>query len=58
MSSLVTTNALITNSTEEKILGIKFDSKPSFENHVSSLCKKESQKLHALTKIVNYMNLS
>ena len=43
---LATTNALtsvnmndfqITNSTEEKLLGIKFGSKFSFENHVSSL---------------------
>ena len=64
---LVTTNTLtsvningfqIKNSTEERLLGIKFDSKLSFENHVSSLCKKASQKLHALTRIVNYMNLS
>ena len=64
---LVTTNTLtsvningfqIANSTKEKLLGIKFDSKLSFENHVSSLCKKASQKLHALTRIVNYMNLS
>ena len=64
---LVTTNALtsvningfqIKNSTEERLLGIKFDSKLSFENHVSSLCKKASQTLHALTRIVNYMNLS
>ena len=64
---LETTNALtsvkingfqITNSNEEKLIGIKFDSKFSFENHVLSLCKKASQKLHALTRIVNYMNLS
>ena len=63
---LVTTNATsvningfqITNRTEEKLLGFKFDSKLSFENHVSSLCKKASQKLHTLTRIVNYMNLS
>ena len=48
----------ITSSTEEKLLGIKFDSKLSFKNHVSSLCKKASQKMHALTRIVNYMNLS
>ena len=47
----------IINSTEEKLLGIKFDSELSFENHVSSLCKKASRKLHALTSIVNYMNL-
>ena len=64
---LVTTNALtsvningfqITNSTEEKLLGIKFNSKLSFENHVSSLCRTTSQKLPELTRIVNYMNLS
>ena len=64
---LVTTNALtfvnmngfqIANSTEEKLLGIKFDSKLSFENDVLSLCKKVTQKLHALTRIVNCMNLS
>ena len=63
---LVTTNALtsvningfqITHSIEEKLLGIKFNSKLSFENHVSSLCKKASQTLHALARIVNYMNL-
>ena len=49
---------VINNSNEEKILGIKTDIKLSFENHVSSLCKKASQKLHALTRIVNYMDLS
>ena len=47
----------ITSSTEEKLIGTKFDSKLSFENHVSSLCKKTSQKLHSLTRIINYMNL-
>ena len=64
---LVTTNALtsvnindfqITNSIEEKLLGINFDRELSFENNISSLCKKASQKLHALRRIVNYMNLS
>ena len=40
-------------STEEKLLGIKFDSKLSIENNISKLCKKTSQKLHALTKTVN-----
>ena len=64
---LVATNALtsvnindfqITNSIEEKLLGINFDRELSFENNISSLCKKASQKLHALTRIVNYMNLS
>ena len=47
----------ITSSTEEKLIGTKFDSKLSFENHISSLCKKASQKLHSLTRIINYINL-
>ena len=49
---------VINNSKEEKPLGIKIDTKLSFENHVSSLCKKASQKLHALARIVNCMDLS
>ena len=48
----------IKNSSEEKLLGIKIDNKLSFESHVSSLCKKASQKLHTLTRIANYMDLS
>ena len=58
LSSVNTNGFQITNNAEEKLLGIKLDSKLSLENHVSSLCKKASQKLHALTRIVNYMNLS
>ena len=48
----------IKNSTEEKLLGVKFDSNLSFENHVTSLCKKASQKLHALAGISRYMDLN
>ena len=64
---MVTTNATtsvnincfqIRNITEENLRGIKFHSKLSFENHVPSLCKKASQKLHAITQIVNYVSLS
>ena len=58
LSSVNTNGFQITNNAEEKLLGIKLDSKLSLENHVPSLCKKASQKLHALTRIVNYMNLS
>ena len=48
----------IKNSTEEKLLGVKFDSNLSFENHVVSLCKKASQKLHATARISHYMDLN
>ena len=46
------------NSREEKLLVIKIDIKLSFENHVSSLCKKASQKLHALARVVNFVDLA
>ena len=39
-----------------KLLGIKIDSKLRFDDHVSSLCKKASQKLHALARISTYMS--
>ena len=48
----------IKSSTEEKLLGVKFDSNLSFENHVNSLYKKASQKLHALARISHYINLN
>ena len=48
----------VTNKKEQKLLGIKFGSSPSFEGHITNLCKKASQKLHALARIVNYMDLS
>ena len=48
----------VKNSREEKLLCVKIDSKLSFENHVSSLCKKASQKLHALARVVNFMDLA
>ena len=37
----------IKNRTEEKLLGVKFDFNLSFEGHITSLCKKASQKLQA-----------
>ena len=45
------------NSREEKLFGVKIDTKLSFED-VSFLCKKASQKLHALGKDVNLMDLA
>ena len=53
---LVTNKSAVSANIEDFV--IKIDTKLSFENIVSSLCKKASQKLHALAKIVNYMDLS
>ena len=47
----------IENSSSEKLLGIIIDSDLNFNDHVTELCKKASQKLHALARISNYMNL-
>ena len=48
----------VKNSRKEKLLGVQIDSKLSFENHVSSLCRKAIQKLHALVRVVNFMDLA
>ena len=46
----------IESSKNEKLLGISIDTTLSFEHHVTSLCKKASQKLHALARIAHYMD--
>ena len=43
---------------EKELLGVKIDTKLSFKTHFSSLCKKASQKLHALARVVNFMDLA
>ena len=45
------------NKKEQKLLGIKFDSSLYFKGYISSLCKKASEKLHTLERIVSYMDL-
>ena len=35
-----------------KLLGITIDNNLKFEEHISKLCKKASQKLHALARII------
>ena len=42
----------ITSSKNEKLLGISIDTRLSFENHITSLCKKASQKLHAQEQVI------
>ena len=49
-------NELIHDSPEEKLLGVILDKTLSFKAHVTSLHKKANQKLHALSRIDNYMD--
>ena len=51
-------NETITNSSNEKLLGILFNNKFDFDEHVTSLCRKASQKLNALARVAQYMNLA
>ena len=48
----------ITNSKNERLLGVKFDYKLSFEDHISELYKKASRKIHVLLRVASYMNIS
>ena len=50
--------SLIQVSDEEKLLGLTLDRRLNFKNHVRSLCKKASQKLHALARVSKYMEKS
>ena len=45
----------VKESTEENLLGIRFDQSFSFKQHVKALCKKASQKFHALARISRYV---
>ena len=44
------------NSKEEKILRVIIDNKLRFKSHVKSLCKKASQKIWALSSLINYLS--
>ena len=49
--------SVVNNSESQKLLGIQIDSKLSFDNHISSICSKASQKLHALARVSNFMTV-
>ena len=51
-------NETITNSSNEKLLGILFNNKFDFDEHVTSLCRKASKKLNAPARVPYYMNLA
>ena len=54
--SLTIGDEVITESKEEKLLGVIIDNKLPFKSHVTALCKKANQKLHALSRISSYVD--
>ena len=46
----------IAGSTSVDVLGVKIDNNLNFNEHVSKLCKKGSQKLHALARISKHLS--
>ena len=56
--SILIGTEVILNSMDEKILGVYFDNKLNFNTHLTKLCKKASQKLHALARVSNVMSIN
>ena len=62
-SSSVKTNILIENeqirnSSSEKLLGVLFDNKLTFQSHIDNICKIASQKLNAISRITPDMDFN
>ena len=51
-------NLKIKSSDCEKLLGVKFDSKLRFDQHITDLCRTASRKINALARVTPFMNLS
>ena len=54
--SIIINESAIRSSSSEKLLGITIDSDFTFEEHINTLCEKTSQKLHALSRISQYLS--
>ena len=49
-------DSLISNEKMVKLLGVTVDNKLSFEPHLNLVCKKVSQKLHALARVSKFIS--
>ena len=45
-------------SDTEKLLGVKFDKKLTFDDHISDICKKTGKKISALARVTPYMGIA
>ena len=48
----------INNCDTEKLSGVKFDKKLTFDDHISDICKKASRKISALARVTPYMRIA
>ena len=48
----------IDKSDTEKLLGVKFDKKLTFDDHISDICKKAVRKISALARVTPYMGIA
>ena len=53
---IITENEQISNSYCEKLLGVFFESKLTFQSHIDSSCKKASQNLNVISRITMNSN--
>ena len=51
-------NERIGSSSNQKLLGVRFNSNFRSDDHVASLCEKVSQKLNVLTRFAQYLNIA
>ena len=56
-NTIKTGNLCIKNSSCEKMLGIDFDYKLKFMNHIDEIYKKALRKLNTLARIAPYMGI-
>ena len=47
----------IDKSDTEKLLGMKFDKKLTFDDHISAICKKAGRKISALARVTPYLGI-
>ena len=57
-TNIMIENKQIRNSSCEKLLGVLFDSKLTFQSHKDNICKKASQKLNTISRITPYMGFN
>ena len=49
--SIMIENAQISSSSCEKLQGVFFDTKLTFQSHIENICKKASNKLNVISRI-------